>query len=203
MYKPTSRIVYGFHGCDISTKNRILHENGFFRKSNNRYDWLGSGVYFWECDPQRAMEFAESVIANNKQSKGSINTPAVIGAIIDLGNCLDLANRKNVELLAQANKLYLNLVGGEEKAAKNRGALPNMKGRFRDCVVINLLNTIIDLDDKNSSFDTVRATFMEGEPIYPTSAFYTFTHTQICVRNLNCIKAVFDPRKPDRNYPIP
>ena len=59
------------------------------------------------------------------------------------------------------------------------------------------------LDDKNSSFDTVRATFMEGEPIYPTSAFYTFTHTQICVRNLNCIKAVFDPRKPDRNYPIP
>lgn len=203
MYRPTARIVYGFHGCDESTKNRLLKSNGDFIRSENKYDWLGSGVYFWESDPVRALEFAKSAVENKRQSKGNISSPAVIGAVLDLGNCFDLANRKNIELLIQANELYLKLVGGEDNAVKNRGKLPDMKGRLRDCVVINLLNAILDLSDEHQSFDTVRAMFTEGDPLYPTSAFYSYTHTQICVRNPNCIKAVFDPRKPSLKYPIP
>ena len=64
-------------------------------------------------------------------------------------------------------------------------------------------SALFDLSDGLQSFDTVRAMFTEGEQIYPTSGFYTFTHTQICVRNPNCIKAVFDPRKSNSGYPIP
>lgn len=140
MYKKAiGRVVYGFHGCDLATKEAILKNGEQFKASVNKYDWLGSGIYFWENDPQRAMEFAQSVVEDHRQSKGVIEKPAVIGAVIDLGNCLDLSVRENIELLIAANKVYLNIVGGEENAFKNRGALPDMKGRFRDCAVINLL----------------------------------------------------------------
>ena len=201
--KAIGRVVYGFHGCDLSTKEAILKNGEYFKESQNEYDWLGSGVYFWENDPQRALEFAESVIKDHKQSKGTIRKPAVIGAIIDLGNCLDLSIRENIQLLEEANKFYLHLVGGEKNALKNKGELPDMKGRNRDCAVINLLNSIIDENEKVTSFDTVRAMFFEGDRIYPTSAFSKFSHVQICVRNPNCIKAVFDPREKNDHYDMP
>ena len=40
-------------------------------------------------------------------------------------------------------------------------------------------------------FDTVRALFPEGGPLYPTAGFLTKTHVQIAVRNLNQIRGVF------------
>lgn len=203
MYKPTARIVYGFHGCDIAVKDEILRNNGTFKISDNAYDWLGTGVYFWECDPVRAMEFAEDAVRNKMQTQGNIHKPSVIGAIIDLGNCLDLSNRECIGLLRKANDIYLDMVGGEEKALRNKGPLPDMKGRFRDCIVINVLHSLIEDSENRQNYDTVRATFFEGNPIYPTSAFHEYTHTQICVRNPNCIKAVFDPRKSDEKYIIP
>lgn len=204
MYKKAiGRVVYGFHGCDLTTKEAIIKDGKPFVMSKNEYDWLGSGIYFWENDPQRAMEFAESVVKDHKQSKGTIQKPAVIGAIIDLGNCLDLSIRENIELLKAANRTYLTIVGGEEKALKNKGELPDMKGRYRDCVVINLLNKLTDLNERVTNFDTVRAMFFEGNKIYDTSAFSEYSHIQICVRNPNCIKAIFEPRSVDEKYRIP
>ena len=29
-----------------------------FNKSDNDYDWLGPGVYFWQSNPKRAQQFA-------------------------------------------------------------------------------------------------------------------------------------------------
>lgn len=53
--------------------------------STNEYDWLGHGVYFWEYSPSRAWEFA-----HEKKRRGEIETPAVIGAVIAPGVCLNL-----------------------------------------------------------------------------------------------------------------
>jgi len=58
-----------------------------FRHSNNDYDWLGPGIYFWEANPQRVFEFAKEA---SKRRPSSISTPFVIGAVIELGLCLDL-----------------------------------------------------------------------------------------------------------------
>jgi hypothetical protein len=33
-----------------------------FKPSNNDYDWLGPGIYFWEANPLRGLEFAEEAI---------------------------------------------------------------------------------------------------------------------------------------------
>jgi hypothetical protein len=45
---------------------------------------LGSGIYFWEYGYDRAMQFALE-----QQARGKIATPAVVGAIIQLGRCFD------------------------------------------------------------------------------------------------------------------
>ena len=40
-------------------------------------------------------------------------------------------------------------------------------------------------------FDSVRAAFFEGLPIYPGASFYEKTHIQICIINPECIKGFF------------
>ena len=52
-------------------------------------------------------------------------------------------------------------------------------------------------------FDSVRGTFEEGNEMYPGAGFREKTHTQVCVRNLNCIKGYFIPREMDSRYPLP
>ncbi len=59
-------------------------------RSENDYDWLGTGIYFWEGNPQRAFDFARERALGGRNSRGKIQTPFVIGAIINLGRCLDL-----------------------------------------------------------------------------------------------------------------
>ena len=202
MYSKLPYMVYGFHGCDKSVKDRILHQGGFFESSRNAYDWLGSGIYFWEGDFQRALEFAQDAAKNPKQSKGTIEEPAVIGAVIDLGYCLNLLDRRFIELLKKADDLYVaSAKANGDEILENKGKLPDRKGRYRDCAVINNLHSVIE-DQQMRGFDTVRSVFFEGDPIYNNAGFYERTHIQICVRNPNCIKAVFDPRKIDSSYPV-
>lgn len=203
MYDKLPYMVYGFHGCDQSVKDGILKEGKFFSKSTNAYDWLGSGTYFWENDVHRALEFAEDAQRNPIQTKGHIDNPAVIGAVIDLGYCLNLLNRKFIRLLEVSNRHYETLakVNGD-KLAENKGPLPDRKGRYRDCAVINNLHSLLEKEGLRP-FDTVRSVFFEGNNIYDKAGFYERTHIQICVRNPNCIKAVFDPRDPDSKFRIP
>ncbi|WP_455527905.1 hypothetical protein [Huintestinicola sp.] len=201
MYSKLPSIVFGFHGCDKKVKDKILSGESFLKFSTNAYDWLGTGIYFWEGDCQRALEFARDAVRNTKQTKGIIQEPAVIGAVIDLGYCCDLMNRKNIELLKKASRYYLYALN-DKVPLINKGELPDMKGRYRDCAVINALHLLIT-ESKMKAFDTVRSVFFEGNELYDTSAFREYTHIQICVRNPNCIKAVFDPRELNAEFPIP
>ena len=43
------RYLYlGFHGCEKQLAMEILLQKKDFHQSTNDYDWLGSGIYFWE-----------------------------------------------------------------------------------------------------------------------------------------------------------
>ena len=53
----TPETVVAYHGCELSTARQLL-EGAPFRLSANNYDWLGSGVYFWEANPFAGIEFA-------------------------------------------------------------------------------------------------------------------------------------------------
>jgi len=180
--------VLGYHGCEQAIAEQAIQGQIDILQSDRDYDWLGPGAYFWESDPLRALEWAVQ--------KGSA-APAVIGAVIDLGNCLDLVSRQSVELLRQAYQLYeRQQMQVELRLAQNLQAPgrpdPDNILRFLDCAVIRFLHGMIAEQDR-APFDTVRGLFTEGDAVYPGSGFKNQSHTQVAVRNPACILGIFKP----------
>jgi len=60
-------------------------------------------------------------------------------------------------------------------------------------------SVIKDVEDNGFSshkiFDSTRGVFTEGGPIFPGAGILEKSHIQICIRNPNCIKGFFLPRK--------
>ncbi len=54
------RTIFGYHGCDRAVADPVLTGRQQLGPSSNEYDWLGSGIYFWEHGPSRALEWAEN-----------------------------------------------------------------------------------------------------------------------------------------------
>ena len=73
----------------------------------NIYDWLGSGIYFWEQSPRRALEWAQSCVDNPKMTNGQIKEPFVLGAIIILGLCLNLTDVSSMQTLQTAYSILV------------------------------------------------------------------------------------------------
>lgn len=85
--------ILGFHGCDASVGEAILRgEIDGLIPSSNDYDWLGSGIYFWEGNPERAWQFALERAQGGRNSRGKIQQPFVLGATINMKRCLNLAD---------------------------------------------------------------------------------------------------------------
>jgi len=202
MYSTRSGLVLGFHGCDESVALKVLTGEEFLKRSVNNYDWLGHGVYFWENSPSRAMEFAVHLQKFPVRSKGKIEMPAVIGAVIDLGFCLDLLDFDNLQLLQTTYYDALlsasNFVDFPEN--KSIGGMGDLLLRELDCAVIETLHTLRE-DSHLQPFDSIRGIFSEGEELYPNAGFRKKDHIQLCVRNPNCIKGFFLPRKLNFDYP--
>ena len=71
--------------------------------------------------------------------------------------------------------------------------------RNLDCAVIETLHHF--RESRNlPPFDSVRGVFWEGNELYPNAGFREKDHIQICVRNPNCIKGFFLPRKEDVKF---
>ena len=170
------------------------------RISTNLYDWLGNGIYFWENNQQRALEFAGELKA--KKSKSKINTPAVIGAVIDLGLCLDLMDAEYIALVKDS---YTNLVqscttlGLEVPVNSQIGNSKDLLLRNLDRAVVQNLHNIRE-ENGERPFDSVRSAFVEGDELYPNAGFHEKNHIQLCIRNPNCIKGYFLPRKEDNDW---
>ncbi|WP_319419733.1 hypothetical protein [Pleurocapsa sp. FMAR1] len=112
MYSTKPSFVYGFHGIDRDAAIHILNQEDNFRHSNNSYDWLGNGIYFWENNYQRAIQYAQE---NSKRSNSTIKTPFVLGAVLDLGNCLDLLAQKYIDYLSIAFNVLEQYLERENK----------------------------------------------------------------------------------------
>lgn len=182
MHRLSASFVLGDHGCDRAVAEALL-DGAPFKKSQNDYDWLGWGVYFWEANPKRGLEFATEAM---KRPRSKITEPAVIGAVIDLGNCLDLVSSVAIDMVRAAyESLSLTIQAAGQSLPRNLDRLR----RQLDCAVIEHLHAIYE--EQGGSIETVRAIFTEGQPIYPGADFDSKSHTQIAVRNLDCIKGVF------------
>jgi hypothetical protein len=97
-----SGYVLGYHGCDREVGFRLINGTDELKSSTNKWDWLGEGIYFWEEDPARAIQYSEKNAAGEQKNKIPANTPFVIGAIIEPGNCLNLVEIESVKILSEA-----------------------------------------------------------------------------------------------------
>jgi hypothetical protein len=185
--------VLGYHGCEEEIAKKILSSSHHLQISKNEYDWLGSGVYFWEGDPKRAQQWADE-----KALKGEIQNPAIVGAIIDLGNCLDLSTIEGVELIKQAYEAYKNLRVKAGKSLHKNTDPPQSKVKDKlirrlDYAVIEQLHQMLK-ETEIEPYQTVRGVFLEGDEAYPGAGILERTHTQIAVRDTDCIIGYFRPR---------
>lgn len=187
-------MILGFHGCEKSEQQKLLSDPSYIRSSNESFDWLGHGMYFWENNPERALLWAKQ-----KKEAGTLKEPSIIGAVLDLGRCLDLLDSSNIFLLKSSYDLFKSDSEKLVKPIPKNVDHPIVKGhdkvlRYLDCAVIEYIHSFLKSKGE-SPFDSVRAAFMEGSPIYPGAGFNEKTHIQLCIINPNCIKGFFIPRK--------
>lgn len=177
-----------FHGCDKEIGMEVLNGKSLLNPSDNKWDWLGPGTYFWEHNPIRALEYAQESAAGEQFSLKKINSPFVLGAIIQLGNCLNLAEPESLQVLEHA---YRGLKESSKeigkKLYKNEG-----NNRMLDCSVIKYIHHTRKAEGLEP-YDTIRAPFIEGENVYPGANFTKRNHLQICVLNPKMIKGYFLP----------
>ena len=191
MHTLSTAFVLGYHGCDRKVAERLLAGEQF-TKSTNDYDWLGPGIYFWEANPRRGLEFARELTSLKRGPR--VSKPAVVGAVIDLGLCLDLTSTAGIRQVSDA---YRELVAITKTAGQKLPEnSPDKMRRPLDCAVIRLLHEIRSNEPGLPAIDAVKGVFVEGEPVYPSSGIHEKTHIQICVMTPDSIKGVF--RVPER-----
>jgi hypothetical protein len=202
MYTTRPGLILGFHGCDKLTADEVISGKSELKFSENTFDWLGHGIYFWEYSADRALDYAIEVNKRNK-TEGNINEPAILGALIDLGYCLDLIEFKNLSILKKSFE-YFNLAcdsfGIELPQNRPIGNSKDLLIRNLDCAIIEFLHESMSIVGERP-YDSVKGVFIEGNDLYPQAGFKEKNHVQICIRNPNCIKGFFNPRVTNDKFP--
>lgn len=167
--------VYGYHGTSTEAASLIIQQG--FNISSNDYDWLGTGVYFFQDAPARAWEWANQQYPTN---------PAVIRSSIQLENCIDLLDIQWFPTIRNVYSLFI-----EDYRQSNR-SFPKQnpeksKAHRLDCAYFNYIIVEV-LAQGGQRIDAIRAVFLEGERVYPSSAIFDRAHVQIAIRNTALIE---------------
>jgi hypothetical protein len=158
-----SRII-GYHGCDLKTATDVVARKGTLKPGSQRYDWLGAGVYFWEDDPNLALGWARHT---SRRQPGNIRNPAVIGAVMDLKECLNLVQTGASRILQAAHQALM------QEVARAGGQMPSNESeeqRFLDHAVFETLHELRRTEGL-LPFPAVRALFRAGSLSFRVRAF--------------------------------
>jgi hypothetical protein len=166
--------------------------------SDNDYDWLGTGTYFFQDAPIRALLFAEKRVDELK-ARGVDGEPAVIRAQFKLGVCLDLLDAEAATYIKFVHRLSVldgRVVPTQFQPKCRTNSRPRIRlgeGAFRPAGTdINHLldryiigETIKYLEGyENTIIDSVRCAFIDGYPLCETSWMFDLSHVQVCIRNV-------------------
>lgn len=187
MFRLSYAFVLGYHGCDQSVAEELLSGKPF-KASENDYDWLGPGTYFWEANLLRGLEFAKLLATEPWGSK--VQNPAVVGAVIDLGLCLDTTTSAAIRHVRRAYDSYVSTCKQAEVELPVNKPESDPFIRRLDCAVFRQVHEIRE-NDGDPKIETVRGVFTEGEPVFENAGFLEKTHIQICVCEPSNIKGVF------------
>jgi hypothetical protein len=161
----------GYHGTSRGAVARLLA--GDIIRSDQQFEWLGSGFYLWQDSPWRAREWAEAHHGEDA---------AVVAVRVELDGCLDLLNPEWQRELRRADRTFV-----AECLADGRPVPVNRDSgyRARDCATINWFCD--RAAEAGLVVRSVRAVFEERDPIFEASAIRTQSHVQIAVRDLTAI----------------
>ena len=185
-YSDYDRTVVGYHGTSAERAERLVGGEAF-KASNRDNEWFGDGVYFWEYAPKQALRWAKAV--------RKFDRPAVVGALIRLGNCLDLLDPVNVKTLKEFKSLLMERfqAAGVEVPQNHR------RHKKLDCAVFNLLYA--ESDAAGTPIDSARAVYVPADSrkrIWEGSWIHDDAHVQVCVRNPRNVLAVWHVRHDGR-----
>lgn len=152
-----------YHGTSIEIAQQI-EDTQVFLGNPNPGRWLGRGTYFFD-DHERALEWAIQLHPGHA---------AVLRTKIRPQNCLDLTR------VSGARALRRGFEKMELKYARENRTIPDNVGTShqRDWEVIEWV-----CSDVLRKFDSVKAFFPEGEPVFPGSALTMRSNVQIVVRD--------------------
>jgi len=173
------RTIVAYHGTTAYHADRLVAGHPF-KPSDNSDDWLGHGVYFWEYAPKQAWWWAEKF--------KKLEKPAVVGAMIRLGNCLDLLDPANVQSLKALHAAMM------QKWHQTDAEIPENGNQHKnlDCAIFNHYYSLAG--EASRPIDTARAVYVPTESakrVWKRSWIYEEAHIQICVRNQQNILAVW------------
>lgn len=182
-------LLRGFHATSQERAKEIESSNRF-HLSDNEWDWLGMGVYFYQDTLGFTRRWAE------EKHGGSIENPAVFAADIEYDGFLDLIEHETiVELKSFMAQLQTASPTAFEKARKGQKGRAAEKERWRprahplDCLIINEAARARELDGK--PFRAIRSIFYDGDRLHQNSDIFDRQHIQIAVRDLTLIKRVW------------
>jgi hypothetical protein len=180
------RTIIAFHGTTRELADHLVSGEAF-EESDTEDEWLGTGIYFWEHAPKQAWHWGSEV--------RSYTRPAVVGAVIRLGNCFDLCDPGNIALLrAFKDSLAQGLKDAGQPLPRNHRR--HMK---LDCAVFNYVYN--ESVRQGRPIDSIRAVYVptdQRKRIWKGSWIYAETHVQVCVRSAANIIAVWHVRKDGR-----
>jgi hypothetical protein len=180
--------IIGYHGCECEVAEQVLSNKTQLKLSDNAYDWLGPGIYFWVDSPERGLRWA----LEQKERK-IINDPDVVGAYIHLGLCLNLTDYGVTEEIEYAYDV-LKRMAEKSGLPLPKNDLPRDGFYIRrplDCAVMNTLHRLRE-QNHEQPYDSVYGVFEEGAPLFPGAGFRKKTHIQVAVLNpKDCIYGYF------------
>jgi len=207
-----SNLILAYHGCDITVRDDLIARRTHLKTSINVYDWLGPGIYFYEADPDRALEHARTVHDHPELllATSAIATPAVIGVVLQVSRWLDMSTHAALQEFGEAAETsYQGYLAKDEPIPQNEPAYQGDEDNLRRPFDNASFTTLHGLREKAYAksiseqryadaselrpYQAVRSAFSQGKKIAGQSEFKTKNHTQIALRDGSCIKGYFIP----------
>lgn len=190
-------LLVAYHGCDATVRDDLVTGTlASLKPSENKYDWLGPGVYFYETDCQRARQFAQASHDHPDRyyTAKPIGTPSVVGAILRVATCLDMTTQEGLQHY-RAAFVTLRDALGEDDLPKNQAAGvedTDVILHHLDEAVIRMIHSMRKTQ-KLEAFQLVRGAFYQGNEAAPSSAFREGTHIQLALVEPSCVVGWFLP----------
>jgi hypothetical protein len=114
--------------------------------------------------------------------------PAVTCARLQLENCIDPFDVGWQPLLKEVHNNFVGEYQSDGQPLPNQNP-ENSKAHRLDCAFLNY--SVNFLASLGQTVDSIRASFVEGERLFPGSAIFDLAHVQVAIRNPKLVQTLY------------